>query len=302
MKQFDNKQTGVLSHSDLKTFRGKLLYWVLFGLMTLLCLLALFPTVWVLLTSFKQPQEIYSSFSLLPQDRSIRHMMEHISESWKILKLGGTILNTFLMSLGSLAMTIVVCGFGGYVLSKLKPRGSKLIFVLVVWTMMMPSEMRIVPSYISWLHFPFAFDWGGVSLLDTYWPMWLGAAARAFDVVLFKNSFDALSQSYVEAGKLDGCGNFGIFFRIMLPLSMPVIIYVSITTLSMAWSQFFVPLLVLDKNVTLPVQLYRMQSDKTIQMNTYFMGLIFGCIPSFIIFVLFQKHIMGGVNIGGVKG
>ena len=90
--------------------------------------------------------------------------------------------------------------------------GTKIIFVLVVWTMMMPGQIRMVPNYISYLHFPFAFDWGmGVSLLDTFWPMWLGAGADTFAVLLFKNAFDALSNSYVEAAKIDGCSDFGIF-------------------------------------------------------------------------------------------
>ena len=119
---------------------------------------------------------------------------------------------------------------------------------------------------------------------------------------MFKNAFDALSQSYVEAAKLDGCGDYGVFFRIMLPLSLPTVIYVSIITLSSAWSEFFTPLLVLDKNVIIPLQLYRLKSNLSIKQNTYFMALVFASIPQFVIFVLFQKHIMGGVNIGGVKG
>ena len=176
-------------------------------------------------------------------------MEARISESWTALQLGDAIINTIVMSLGSLVFRIVVCGFGGYVLSKLKPTGSKLLFALIVWTMMMPGQIRMVPNYISWLHFPFASDNGmGVNLLDTYWPMWLGAGADTFAVLLFKNAFDALSNSYVEAAKIDGCSNYGVFFKIMLPLATPVLIYESIGVLSAAWSDFFTPLLVLDKN------------------------------------------------------
>ena len=168
---------------------------------------------------------------------------------------------------------------------------------------MMPSQIRIVPNYLSWLHFPFGADIGlGVSLLDTYWPMWLGAGADTFAVLLFKNSFDALSNSYVEAAKIDGCSNYGVFFRIMLPLAMPVIIYESINVLSATWSDFFIQLLVLDKNAVVPLKIYRLQYDISVQMNTYFMALVFASVPPFIIFALFQKQILGGVNIGGVKG
>ena len=132
--------------------------------------------------------------------------------------------------------------------------------------------------------------------------MWLGAGADTFAVLLFKNSFDALSNSYVEAAKIDGCSNYGVFFRIMLPLATPVIIYESINVLSAAWSDFFTPLLVLDKNAVVPLKVYRLQTDTSIQMNTYFMALVFASIPPFIIFAFFQKRILGGINVGGVKG
>ncbi len=303
MKKFDNKQTGVLSSSDLKTSSGKTLYWAFFAVLIIVSMISVIPAIWTVLTAFKDTKEIYASFSFFPQDMSWNRIVTRLGESWSYLQLGDSIINTIVLSLGNWAVRIVVCGFGGYVLSKLKPSGSKLVFTLVVWTMMMPSQIRMVPNYISWLHFPFAADNGiGVSLLDTYWPMWLNAGADTFSVLLFKNAFDALSQAYVEAAKIDGCNNFGVFFRIMLPLAMPIIIYESIGVLSGAWSDFFTPLLVLDKNPVVPLQIYRLRSDTQVQMNTYFMGLVFASIPPFLIFVLFQKRILGGVNIGGVKG
>lgn len=303
MKKFNEKQTGVLSSSDLKNWKGKTIYWIFFAILLITALISIVPAIWTILTAFKETQEIYASFSFFPQNMSWSRIVTRISESWNNLQFGRSFINTIIMSLGNLIVHIVVCGFGGYVLSKLKPKGSKLIFALVVWTMMMPGQIRMVPNYISWLHFPFASDIGiGVSLLDTYWPMWLGAGADTFAVLLFKNSFDALSDSYVEAAKLDGCSNYGIFFKIMLPLAAPVIIFQSINVLSGAWSDFFTPLLVLDKNAVVPLKIYRLQSDTSVQMNTYFMALVFASIPPFIIFVFFQKQILGGVNIGGVKG
>ena len=302
MNRFDNKQTGLLSSADLKTAKGKVIYWIFFAVLVVVCFISIFPAIWTILTSFKETQEIYSSFSLFPKDMSLSNLTQKISFAWSKLEFGNSIINTIILSLGQLVSTLIVCGFGGYVLSKLKPKGSAFVFVLVVWTMMMPSQIRMVPNYISMLHFPFAYDIGGVSLLDTFWPMWLGAAANAFNVILFKNAFDALSQSYVEAAKIDGCTNYGVFFKIMLPLSIPTIIYVAIGTLSGAWSNFFAPLLYLDKHLVTPLAIYRMTADPSIQMNTRFMGLVFASIPPFLIFLVFQRHILGGINIGGVKG
>ena len=299
MKRFDTKQAGILASSDLKNFKGKLLYWFLFAILVISSAIS----IWTVLTAFKDTEEIYKSFSLLPKDMSPATMLKRITDSWSALQLGSSFINTIVLSLGNLFFTIIVCGFAGYVLSKLKPRGSRVVFVLIVWTMMMPAQMRLVPNYITMLHFPFAYDFGmGINLLDTYWPMWLGSAANAFNVILFKNAFDGLSKSYVEAAKMDGCSNFGIFFKIMFPLSMPVIIFVSIGALSGAWSDFFNPLLYLDKLTVTPLKIYRLQGDSSIQMNTRFMGFVFASIPPLLIFSIFQKRIMGGINIGGVKG
>ena len=303
MKNFKNKQTGILSSSDLKTVKGRVIYWIFFIILAVTCVISVVPAVWTILTAFKETTEIYEAFSFFPKDLTWNKATGRVVESWTVLQLSDEVVNTIVLSLGNLVFKIVVCGFGGYVLSKLKPTGTKLLFTLVVWTMMMPGQIRMVPNYISWLHFPFAADNGmGVSLLDTYWPMWLGAGGDTFAVLLFKNAFDGLSSSYVEAAKIDGCNNYGVFFKIMLPLAMPIIIYEAINVLSGAWSDFFTPLLVLDKNVVVPLRIYRLQGDSSTQMNTYFMALVFASIPPFLIYAVFQKRIMGGINVGGVKG
>ena len=303
MKKFSQKQTGMLSTAELKTASGKTIYWIFFALLSIAVVISVTPAIWTVLTAFKDTKEIYESFSFLPKNFTLAKASQRISESWQQLQLGTSIINTVVLSLGQLVFKLVVCGFGGYVLSKLKPKGSKLIFTLVVWTMMMPGQIRMVPNYISYLHFPFAVDVGtGFNLLDTFWPMWLGAAGDTFAVLLFKNAFDGLSDSYVEAAKLDGCSNYGLFFKIMLPLATPVIIYESINVLSGAWADFFTPLLVLDKNTVVPLEIYRLRSDGRVRMNTYFMALVFSSVPPFLIFAVFQKRIVGGINIGGVKG
>jgi ABC-type glycerol-3-phosphate transport system permease component len=184
---------------------------------------------------------------------TFKKAIDSVKNSLELLQIGPAVINTVVLSLGQLVFSILVCGFGGYSLSKLKPTGTKFIFALVVWTMMIPSQIALVPNYISWLHFPFAFDFGvGINLLDTYWPMWLMAGADTFSVLLFKNAFDGLSNSYMEAAKVDGCNNFQIFFKIMLPLVAPVIIYQSVMVLSAAWSNFMIPLLVLDQKEIIP--------------------------------------------------
>ena len=305
MKKFQDKKTGIIGASDLKTAKGKIVYWSMIFILIIVSITAVVPSLWALFSGFKETKEIYSGMSFFPKDISWGIITSKITQAAKYMHFGKTAFNTLLMSIGSVIAAITVSGLGGYVISRLKPRGSRLVFMLVVWTMMMPGQIRTVPLFISFLSFPFVANLlGEVSLINTYWPMWLGAAANCFNVILFKNHFDSISDSLVEAAKIDGCGNGRIFTNIMLPLSGPIIVYVIIMTMKVAWSDFFMGYLVFsDESImTLPVQIFRLKADASVEMNIYLLCLVLSTLPMLVLFSLFSRQIVGGVNVGGVKG
>lgn len=305
MTKFQNKAAGVINASDLKTWKGKLVYWSFFTILVLICVVCVVPTLWVFLSSFKETQEMYTSAAFFPKKISWDIAITRIVDALKLMDLKTTLPNTLIESIGEVVFALLFAGFGGYVLSRLKPAGTTLIFTLVVWTMLMPGQIRTVPLFISWLDFPFLGKLPGeISLLNTYWPMWLSAASNTFNIILFKNYFDSISISYVEAAKLDGCGNMGTFFYILMPLSKPVVTYVTIMTMKSAWSNFFTPYLVLTdaSKMTLMVKIYQLSGNPMVKLNTYMMCLVLASVPMLIIFIIFQKNIIGGVNVGGVKG
>lgn len=299
MKLFKNKEKtmGLISSSDLKRPKYKLIYACMVAFMVLMTFIVLVPALWILSAGFKGSQEIYQiPATFFPEKFSL----SRISEAWIDLDLGTNIVSTFILAFLEVVAMLVVCGFGGYVISKLKPKGIKLIFVLVVWTMMMPSNVRLVPLYMSFVDFPI----GHFSMLDTFWPLVMIAAANAFNMVLFKNFFDGISTSLIEAAKIDGCGDVRVFFKIMLPLSIPAVAYTSIRTFNGVWSEFMMPMLVLGdrKLQPLPVVIYRIKATTNIKINNYIMALSLSCIPPLIVYAFAQKYIMGGINVGGVKG
>lgn len=307
--RFTDKQTTLLSHVELKSRKYRALYWILFAVMVVVALTTLIPAIWMVLTAFKTTQEIYSSTAFLPKDFSLGYAIDRITEAWKTLKLGRSMINTVIVSIGNTAFKIIVCGLAGYVLSKFKVKGTKLVFTLVVWTMLMPGSVRTVSTYMSYISFPFVIDDGlnigtNINILDTYWPMWLGSAADCFTIILFKNNFDAISTALVEAAQIDGCSNFKIFYKIMLPIAMPVVTYVAIGALSGPWSDYFNPYIILKDplKMTAPAVLFTMKSDVTVTTNIYMMGLVILCVPTLLIFVIFQKWIVGGISVGAVKG
>ena len=162
------------------------------------------------------------------------------------------------MALGELVFCILSNGIAGYVISRLKPKGSALFFTIILWTMMLPSSISMVPLFMTFMDFPYLH----VDLLNSYIPMWLMAGANAFYVLLFKNFFDTIPMSYVEAARIDGCSDVGIFARIILPLSKPILMVVTIFSINGSWESFFWPYLVIrEKQLdTVAVQLFKMKN------------------------------------------
>ena len=200
MNRFKDKNASIISTADLKTTKGKVAYWTIFFFLIVISSCAIVPTLWVVLTGFKSVQEIYGEFSFLPKNISWNSAKERVTEALTVMKYTRTLFNTLIVAGGSIVATLLSCGLGGYVISRLKPRGAKLMFMLIVWTMMLPAQIRTVPLFISYLNFPFIAELPGeVSLINTYRPIWLGCAAGCFNVILFKNHFDSISTSLVFA-------------------------------------------------------------------------------------------------------
>lgn len=296
MKVFEEKDTGLLTALDFKHRYVRISYWIMFAIVMILALAFLFPVVWIIISSFKDTKEFLSTPpTLLPHS----FHPEKVIEVWSKMSVGRSYFNTFIVALGDLAFALIVNGLAGYVISRLKPKGSNFIFVLILWTMMMPTSVNMVPLFMTFMDFPVIH----VNLMNTYIPMWLMKGANAFYVLLFKSFFDSISHSYIEAARIDGCNNLRIFGKIVLPLSKPIMFSVAIFSFNGSWAEFLWPYLVLkDKDLyTLPVQIFRMKSTGFL-MDQYIIVLFLAMIPSMLMFLLFQKQIMNGVSLGGIKG
>ena len=291
-----NMDKGALTNADVKQRKYKILYAFIFLFIMVCCIVSFFPVVWVLLSGFKDVKEMYS----VPATLFPKHIdISKLGRVWTEMKFYKYYANTFIMAGGSVVFDLIVSGLAGYVLSRLKPKGTKLMLTLIFWIMLMPGTMRTVPLYMEFKSMPLL----GINLLETFWPIWLMAGANAFNIILFKNFFDGISESLVEAAWIDGCSDIMLFFKIIIPLSVPVFVTVATLGFNTQLGQFFWPyLLISEKEKTvLGVQLFKMKTS-TYTMDYQMLALIFAVAPQIIIFALFQKHIVGGVNVGGVKG
>lgn len=290
------KDYGIWTETDLKQKHIKVAYAFIIAVLLAVSAVCLFPVIWIFLSCFKDIKEFMSvPPTIIPKS----FHPEKIVEVWNKVNFGRYYLNTLITASGSLVFSIMSNGLAGYVISRLKPAGAKYIFVLITWTMLMPSSVSTVPLFMYFVDVPIIH----VNLSNTYLPLWIMAGANAFYILMFKNFFDAIPVSYVEAAKIDGCKNLSIFFKIILPLSKSIIMVVAIFTVNGAWGDFFWPYLLLkdEQLLTVAVKIFNMKNG-AMAMDTYVISLFFAIMPPIILFLIFQKQILGGFQNAGVKG
>ena len=293
---FDLKTQGLLNFADFKKKRFKLLYWTLFLILFILSLVCLIPIIWVGLSGFKDVSEMYAiPPTFFPKSIDLRD----VADVWKKVNVLKYFNNSIILIVGCWIFDIVINGFAGYVLSRLKPLGSRIIETLVFWSMLLPS-ISMVPLYMTFVDVPIIH----INLIGSYLPVWMMAGANAFNILLFRNFFNSIPMAYIEAARIDGCSDMGIFGRIILPLSKPIIMVVTIFSVTTTWGNFMWPYLILGNTDFEPiaVMLYRMSNNPNLFDNEYMLLLMLSIIPMIIVYAFFSKHIMGGLDIGGIKG
>lgn len=294
--RFSNKTTGLLNFADLKKPQFKLLYWLMFLILILISLICLLPTLWIAVSGFKSVQEMYAvPPTIIPSEWHF----DNLAKVWSKVNVWKYFTNSIILIIGCWACDLVVNGLAGYVLSRLKPIGSKAIETLVFWSMLLPG-ISMVPLYMTFVDVPLIH----INLIGSYVPIWIMTGASAFNILLFRNFFNSIPMSYLEAARIDGCTDMGIFGRIILPLSKPIIMVVTIFSITGTWGNFMWPYLILGNTNKEPVavMLYRLSNGGSLMENEYMLLMMISIIPMIIMYCLFSKHIMGGLNMSGLKG
>jgi len=297
MSYFDKKSNGLLNWLDLKSTKYRFLYWAMFAFLSILTLICIVPVIWSSLSGFKTVEEMYA----LPQKFFPEKIdFSKAADAWKTVKMHKGLANTFIIIIGVICFDIGINGLTGFVLAKVKPKGSAIVDKLIFWSMMLPG-MSMVPLYMTYVDFTPLH----LNLLGTFWPLWMGAGANAFHVFLFRNAINAIPTSYFEAAKLDGCSNLGAFIKIIMPLIKPTIMVLLIFTVMGQWGSYLWPMLVIPTKDTVGTILYNVTQGSngyTLTMDSRLLVLTLSMIIPLCFFALFSKQIMGGLDMSGVKG
>lgn len=291
-KAKQNNQTyGIIRDFDLKHLNIRLIYWIIFVVCLFFLALCFFPLLWVFISSFKNIREFSRSTAIFPQVIE----WNAFSTTWKSLNFSRYYLNSFISVIGSTICAILFNGLLGFVLSKIKPAGSKVIEALVMWGLLIPTTTSIVPLFIniSKMH-----------LSGTFIPLWFSMGANAFYCVLFKNFFDSLPKTLLEAAKIDGANDLTIFAKIAIPLSKAIVAVVALYAITASWSDFLLPFLLLQntKMETVMVKLFSLMRGAKINDVEMLRAIVFAIIPPIILFAVFQKQITQVTIQSGIKG
>lgn len=225
--------------------------------------------------------------------------LENLITAWTRVEISTYFGNTVIIAAGVWFAQVVVATTAGYALSVLRPKYAKVLTGLVLGTLFVPSVVLLVPLYLTVLDPPLL----GVSLINTFWAVWLPAGASAFNVMLVKRFFDNLPQEVFEAARVDGAGPYRLFWSIVLPMSKPILGVVSVFAVIAAWKDFLWPLLVLPDPALQPLSVRLPAIQRFIELDVFLAALAISTVIPIAIFLVFQRMFLRGAGLGGaVKG
>lgn len=263
---------------------------VIYVLLTLGGIIMIFPFVWMIATSFKQPWDVYN-LSIIPPDPTFNNYIRLFGKS----SFPRWFLNSFVVGLLVTFSVLFFDSLVGYTLCKFNFRGKNIIFILILSTMMIPTEMLVIPWYIM------SNKWGWV---DSYWGIMFPGIMTGFGTFLMRQFFQGVPDELLDAARIDGLNEFQIWWKIAMPLVKPAISALAIFTFLGNWNAFLWPLIVISKTelYTLPVGLAFFSGEFQTEWEMVMTGASVATIPVLIVFLIFQKQIIKGIALSGLKG
>jgi multiple sugar transport system permease protein len=257
----------------------------------------LYPVAWLISASFKEGNEIFTNPGLWPQ----RFTLQNYPQGWKgigIVGFGTFFANSFIISALCVLANAVFCSLTAYAFGRLRFQGRNLWFALMMVTLMLPSHVTTIPRYIIFR----SFGW-----MDTFLPIVVPKlfATDAFFIFLLVQFIRGIPKEMDESAVIDGCGKFGIYARIIMPLALPSLITTVLFTFLWTWDDFFNQLLYLNSptKYTVPMGLRLfIDSSGLSSWGPMFAMSVLSLVPCFILFFSLQKYFVQGIATTGIKG
>jgi len=279
----------------MKKKRFKPILWIANIAFLMISLLALFPIINLLISSLRPSSELMRNGISITFDPSTISVDNYLY----IFTQGGNYWSWFINSLVITTITIVLSLFFssmvGYALALYDFKGRNLIFGCVLFILMVPFEILMLPLFQLMINF---------NLIDTYAAVILPAVVAPMAVFFFRQYALGLPKELMDAARIDGSTEYGIFFKIMLPLMTPSLAAMAILQGLGSWNNFLWPLIVLRSNdmFTLPIGLATLLTPYGNNYDILIAGSVMTILPIIILFIFFQRYFVAGLTVGGVKG
>lgn len=258
----------------------------------IIAVLFLIPFWWMIVTSLKPPQEIllYPP-TLFPKEINLRNYVD----IFKRVQLITFFMNSIIVALGVTTVAVFTSTMGGYIFAKFSFRGKNAFFMFILSTIMVPLTVIIIPLYMMAI---------AVGLKNSLLALIIPGWVNALGIFLVRNFLASVPDSYIEAARIDGCSEFMIYLRIILPLLKPAIAAIFIFIFMANWDSFFWPLIVIDdvSKRTLPLGLGLFTQAFGVQnWNLIMSATLVSIFPVLLVFLFFQRYFIKGISLSGLK-
>lgn len=257
-----------------------------------LCFVFVMPVLWVTLSSFKSAGELFSwPPSFLPKEGTLANY-QSAAASGDFVQF---FKNTTFVAVTATALTVIINTMAGYVFAKYNFKGDRILFAMVISTLMVPLEVIMIPIFRVIV---------ATNLYDNLWGLIIPAAASPTAVFLVRQYYLGIDSSIMEAARIDGASELKIFTTVMLPLAKPVLAVLTIISFMWRWNDYLWPKIIVSskRNFTLQLALANFSGEYSIDWSSLLAMSVISMIPVLLVFFIFQNQIIGGMTSGAVKG
>jgi len=255
----------------------------------LVSFIMIFPFFYMFVTACKdESQFIKKSFFPNPWH------LENFYKAWTKEPFTLFFINSLIVAAITMFLAVFVSSMGGFVFSKYRFKGKNIIFGMILATMMVPAQVTMIPNFMISSR---------LGLLDNFWGLIIPMLPLAFGIFMMRQFMYSVPTSLIEAARIDGSNEFGIYFKIMLPLCKPALLTLGIFTFMSSWNNFMWPLIILDTptKYTIPIGLLRFAQQYDTQFHFQMAVSLLSIMPIMILFILFQRAFVQGMALTGIK-
>ncbi len=261
------------------------------ALLWLLILVYAFPVAWLLLSSLKPGSELFSyPLSILPEDPTF----SGYSDAWTRVDFARYFGNTLLVATVTTVLTVLASASTGYALAKYRARWLSVFFVCVLATTMLPTEVILTPTFSVIRN---------LGLYDSLAGIVVPSIITATGIFMFRQFFLTVPDDLLEAARIDGASELGIFVRVMLPIARPIVLTLAIFSFQWRWNDYIWPLIVLNDpgKFTLQVALRSIVGAENIDWPVLLSASVISLLPLVLLFAVFQRYVLGADLNAGLK-